>query len=975
MTAIDARPSHPGTRGVPSAGSRTRWLPIALAILAGVLYFGALAPYGIQTAEDGDLLYQAYATYRGQLPYVDFSTGYTPLYFYWHALLFRVFGVDMLVARWSLAAANVATVVLIFAITARLTSAAWGALAALLFVASLPLFPGDFCSFNVPYPAWYGIALWLGSLAAVIAYAERGRMRWLVAASVLAGVNFSVKPNVGLFNLVALSLFVLWWHAPAADERPVARATWWLLAAGTLLGVLAVFQTQLLHRAFLLFPLPLLVIAGVVLFRARRARGAPGFLGAAAALAVGFALPTLPWIAYFLAELGVRRFLTDVLLLGSSYERFFLIEPRPFGTSWDLAVVVVLAAFVAVPAALRHGWLRPWFVFASAAVGAALGAVAIALYAPMRSGFQASVVMRVEDIGFLLLQVMNWIAIAVVARATAGGRRDGRAATLVALAVSSPAFTLAMYPRSDFMHLLGSVAPALILAVVLAARVAARWRDACPPGLAWRTAATALVVAPLVVPAAIMLAPGVALTAELYRYYAGADDRLEALAIRRASLVMDRDHRLIGPLRDVAAYIDRTTEPDDPVFPFPNLHLVCFLGGRLNPTAKGYFVAGYPDHASEAAIVEQLRARPPRLIVALHEHELFVTTAPLYYFLIRDYVHRSFKPVAHIGPYVVLARDGEAPPTPPGLVFTADVAAEAWPELANADPAVQWETAMRIHAERNPRGAAALAARAAHGDSPYRLLFLQVVSEFGDERAMPALIEIVRRDLELPHDASQSAGTLRTDAGDAAAQALYWLAEKSLLSDFWLVRGNAAERIANLRTALADAPVLAWLSSPDLDYRLRYVAGWLAGALGQRDAVPYLLTMVGGGATELTLDAAHALAKLGQVEGTAEVLVSLLQDEEVYAPSILLELYAADPARVRPLVTRALREGTSTQREALAWIAAAAHDPVLLAAVAAMREDPNLAVRRAAVAAVALAGDGTPSPSADVAAPSAGLGG
>ena len=70
-------------------------------LLFGVWFFGVLAPYGIQVGEDGDMLYQAYATWRGQLPYLDFSTGYTPLYFYWHALLFRLFGVDALVLRVS----------------------------------------------------------------------------------------------------------------------------------------------------------------------------------------------------------------------------------------------------------------------------------------------------------------------------------------------------------------------------------------------------------------------------------------------------------------------------------------------------------------------------------------------------------------------------------------------------------------------------------------------------------------------------------------------------------------------------------------------------------------------------------------------------------------------------------------------------------------------------------------------------------
>src|SRR5262249_11541587 len=226
-------------------------------LLFGVWLFGGLAPYGVHVGEDGDLLYQMFATYRGKMPYVDFSTGYTPGYFYWHALLFQLFGVDALVTRISVAVANTFTLYLLYWLSARLVRPWLALLTPLLFIGSLLAFPGDFVTFNVPYPAWYNIALWLASLAAIVAYVERGRSYQLAIAGVLAGISFAMKPNIGLFNIAALSLFILWWHAPARDAGTLVRGSWWFLALATVAGIVGVFWSRLYARDFLLFPLPL----------------------------------------------------------------------------------------------------------------------------------------------------------------------------------------------------------------------------------------------------------------------------------------------------------------------------------------------------------------------------------------------------------------------------------------------------------------------------------------------------------------------------------------------------------------------------------------------------------------------------------------------------------------------------------------------------------------------------------------------
>src|SRR5262249_43772182 len=318
-------------------------------LLFGVWLFGGLAPYGVHVGEDGDLLYQMFATYEGKMPYVDFSTGYTPGYFYWHAFLFHVFGVDALVTRISVAVANVLTLYLLYALSARMVSPGLALLTPLVFIGSLLAFPGDFVTFNVPYPAWYNIALWLASLAATLSYIERGRSWQLAIAGVLAGISFAIKPNIGLFNIAALSFFIVWWHAPARDAGVLTRCGWWLLALATAAGIAGVFWSRLYVREFKLFPLPLLALAGILVACARRAPGRPGFLQAAVLLLGGFAITTLPWLTYFLVRLGPEVFERDVLLIGSSYELFFFIPHRLLGGPWDGGVFLMALLLVGVP--------------------------------------------------------------------------------------------------------------------------------------------------------------------------------------------------------------------------------------------------------------------------------------------------------------------------------------------------------------------------------------------------------------------------------------------------------------------------------------------------------------------------------------------------------------------------------------------------------------------------------------------------
>lgn len=910
-----------------------------VSLLFGLWFFGTLAPYGVHVGEDGDLLYQMFATYRGQLPYIDFSSGYTPGFFYYHAALFRLFGVDALVTRISVAVANTVSLYLLYVLAARLVKPGLALLAPLLFIGSLLAYPGDFCTFNVPYPAWYNIVLWLGSLVAVASYVDHGRMRALLVAGLCAGASFSMKPNSGLFNLVALSVFLLWWHAPAAGEGKLTRWAWWALAGATLLGVVAVFTSRLFTREFILFPLPLLLTAAILLINGRRSLGRPGFLRAGKMLIGGFALLTTPWLVYFLFRLGLKGFLADVLMVGSPYERFFFIPYRGLGGRWDDAVLLIGVGLALTPVAVQRGWIPRWLPFLGGALVGGAAASYVVLWAPMPEGFQAAVASRVHDLAFFILQAVNWIGVGIIARETTRhpNRRSRFLSTLVLVGVSASAMVMGLYPRSDFMHLLISAPAAFILGTALLGRIVQRWYATLPETLLWRWAAELLVVVLPALTACVMAVPVVGLAVTLSRHYLGfTAGELVYLNLPRASLIGEAPlgHRFRG-LRDTARYIEQHTLPDDFVFPFPNVNFLCFLSARLNPARKGYFNPGFPDHAAEAEIVSSLQQRVPRLVVSRHAHQLFLTIAPMYYLLIRDFVLTNFEPVAHFGSFAILApRHG--PPGPEVVLSAAPSASDGrWHGLDDQEPEVQLDTALHIRAAHDPGGAAALARRAVRNDSPYRILFLRSVGEFGDERAVPALAEIADNE---PFN----------DAGQTAATALFNIASKAIVENYWFTPEAQQRRLQLVRPQLRAEMFLEWLRDPDLDARLRYTAAWAAGVTGDRAAIPYLRKLVKSDNMGLIMAGVHSLIRLGEVQKTATAVVGFVKGDDAYMPSILIDLYRRDPDTVRPLIAEALRHGTATQRETLAWVAAVLRDPAFMPILERQCFDSDATVRKAA---------------------------
>lgn len=951
-------------------------------LTAAVLYFGLLAPYGLNLDDEGTILYQIYRTYLGQVLYVDFHAGYTPGLFYWNAALFWLFGVNVVVLRLGLALINGLTVYGMYWLARRLgASTLAAATAGLLYVAFIPFYDGQFGAFNIPYPTWYVSVFWLASVMCVVRWWESRRSLWWLPAGLCTGVVFAFKPNSGLLDLAGLLIALAVLERPAPDTTPgrgwlsrvLIRAehpVGWLIPAGLTLALTWFLGRGAGWREVWLFALPLIVVVGYqLLLQASRqpARAAAPFSRWCNLLAVGsgFALVTLPWTVYFWSRLGTRPFLRAVLFLGTGFDRFYYIAYPPIGL-WGLGTAGVFVVSVGIGMLLRRRLLPP-AVLVAALVCGGLGAT-LWLWRhppPMVEGFQASVVMRVRDVAFVVVLMTEWAAVLtyivqswrgrVFAVAAAPGERDSaqRLATLFVLIVCGILMHMQLYPRTDFMHLVVAIPGVLILAAWLVHLLAELWARGLTAAPAWRRLIAAAVLAPLYALVLIMIAPALGRITYLARsWWAHDPTAVVRLDSARAPLVVEpAAGRSFLALSSTARFLREHSRPDEAVFTFPALDLVCFLADRQNPTRHGYFFPRWPGHDVEAEVIDALQARPPRFIVAMHYHALFFGSAPLYYFSLRRYITSHYRLERRIGLFDVLApvsaqtkvaalpsADGDsladalrlwrvelqhragATARATDAALAALPAASAW-DLANALPALapaqQQLLAELIRTSRSAAGAAAAAMVLENYVVPGTLhdYLIRVIAEFGDDRAVVPLLGWLAN-AEIPDRAT-------------IAGLLFIIAQKISLEDYLYTAPNPRE-LADIGEVLNAQQLIIWIDNPFEFFGLRFFAIGMAAA--QRDplVIPVLARVLGDSnePMDLRLAAARSLVKLGFGRQVLPTMINRLRDDDLFA-ALIVAMYDADSDDGRDPLVEAMRAADDDPRTTAFWVAAAVRDPRL----------------------------------------------
>ncbi len=981
---------------------------LGLLVLA-LIYFGALVRYGLNIEDEGTILYQIFRTYLGQRPHIEFQAGYTPGLFYWNAALFWLFGVNAIVLRVCLAFVNSLTVFCIYVLARQLgASVANASCGALVYLAFIPFYDGHFAASNVPYPVWYVTLFWLVSVICTLRWWKTGRGHHWLLAGAAAGCAFSFKPNSGLLNLTGLLIALCLLQAPRPAEGESGLRRWLarqervirlLIPIGLTLGWTFLFKRGASgsSREVYLFALPLLVLVAARLgFAGRRAE-----VRSVAPLAVwrdllllgtGFSVIALPWFIYFWVEMGTTPFLRAILFIGSKFERFYFVPYPPLGLWEDALALAFVAAWI-------FGWsLRrrriPRSLFALAVLAAmALGSGWLLRHPPrMIEGFQASVAMRVQSLAFGLILLTEWWAIVAhviaLAPVNAAAPNDGvrkssdtrarqwpipaAGSALFVVLLAGTLMHMQLYPRTDFMHLVPASPGILIVGAWLfeglgrsAALGLARSRSG---RFALRTSLS-VVVALLVL---ILITPA----ARRIEYLMGAwwrqdDTALVHLDAERAPLVIEpaagQTFRSLGA---TARYVREHSRPNDFVFTFPALDVVLFLAGGQNPSRHGYFFPGSPGREVEAEVIDSLKERPPRYIVTLHDHSLFFSTAPLYYFNLRQYVTTHYVLEHSIGKFDILTpaavsgaggpveREPENPLAETIRLWRAELRgggngsdelekalgvfpittpAELAKVIAAVKPVQEEALARLVRKSRSKAGAAALATAVRDDALPDTIfeLFARIIGEIGDLQSMLPLVEAL----------SAADVTQRP----AIAVDLFMLASRASFEDYWYVPPKR-DRYAPLAQVVGAEQLITWIENPWELFTLRSFGVRSAGWLGKRLVVPFLMRIVAD-ATEpaqLRVDAARSLMDLGFGPQVFRAIAGLLRVDELAPPVLAVELYPQVPDMGAEVIAEYMRAEAVDTRVKAFWIAAAVHDPKLSAALQEGLADPVPEVRMAA---------------------------
>jgi hypothetical protein len=442
-----------GTRATATAlETREPRVPRGLVGVAalGMLLLGwVLRHYGLDLVDEGTLLAQTERVRSGEWPYRDFHTGYGPATFALNAGLLTLFGVRLEVVRIGLAVTHAVGLAALTVLAARALGAFPAATVLALTVSFfLPIAPGAFCVWNIPYPSWYAQALGGVALLAALATPRCGAAA-LVASGAVWGAAFCFKQNTGVLGLAGVLVWRAFERAEVREQR-VSRTIGRVLAlaiAGGVLLVVAGGSLGMSGTVAIAFP-ALALATGVA-----RLRVGAAFLGDAVWLATGFALLVVPVLGVTGSVVGWTSMTRQLLHLGSGAAAIYgAAYPGP----GDLGTALALG--------LSSGWRG---------------------------------VRQAMDLGWLFVLPLGQLIAAFRLRPGTGSRAWR-------LVVPSAILSyVQLFPRADFWHLLPVAGLSLVVAVGTATQALVRLGDA-------RSRARSLLLGALVVLAAVRWVPNVA---------------------------------------------------------------------------------------------------------------------------------------------------------------------------------------------------------------------------------------------------------------------------------------------------------------------------------------------------------------------------------------------------------------------------------------------------------------------------------
>src|SRR5437667_5282355 len=215
-----------------SSSNCDRLVPVLLFVVS-FTYLTAFRHYSSLEPDEGIVLQGAERILRGEVPYRDFFSFYTPGSFYLIAFLLRFIGDSLVVARLSLAIVGAVCSVITYLLVRKVCSRNMA-----LFAAALTTVAGFAYRFLVLHN-WYSTLLACLALYAAVRLLESHTMGWAFATGCLASMTvlFEQSKGAGLCLGLALGFATLRF----AGKEPVLQHS---EVAGIVLGFLLPFLSS-----------------------------------------------------------------------------------------------------------------------------------------------------------------------------------------------------------------------------------------------------------------------------------------------------------------------------------------------------------------------------------------------------------------------------------------------------------------------------------------------------------------------------------------------------------------------------------------------------------------------------------------------------------------------------------------------------------------------------------------------------------
>ena len=299
---------------------------------------------------------------NGEIPHIDFVSGYSGGLDYLHAGAMLLFGTNLLAPRIGLFIFFAVWLVVVFKIARTFAGPLLASVLTILSgLASLPQYPAAM-------PSWYNLFFATLTVLALLRYRASMRAPWLIAAGAAAGLSIWIKV-IGLYAVAGALLSFGFWATEAPPDfrnRVRSRGSGWVVAVvlAPFVGSVAWLVRERLTSADAIYLLlPTVLLSGVIVARAAgsRRRGGeivsrwslPAFhflTGTAAVLLLG----SLP----YLLSNSAGALVYGIFGRASLYREIFEANALPGGTATLLGLGAVgsLVAAGHAPRAWRWWW-------------------------------------------------------------------------------------------------------------------------------------------------------------------------------------------------------------------------------------------------------------------------------------------------------------------------------------------------------------------------------------------------------------------------------------------------------------------------------------------------------------------------------------------------------------------------------------------------------------------------------------------